>query len=73
VDDELFNVLKANPTIQLMKVKKEGADSKVASNIFLVVEYTDKVAKQHLPENGGVITSGGKQYLIIGNMWNTKA
>lgn len=56
-----------------MKVKKEGNGAKVASNVFLVVEYTDKVAKQHLPENGGVITSNGKQYLIIGTMWNTKS
>lgn len=56
-----------------MKVKKDGVDSNVASNVFLVVEYTDRVAKHHLPENGGVITSNGKQYLIVGTMWNTKA
>ena len=73
IDDELHNILQVNPKIQLMKVKKEGNGAKVASNVFLVVEYTDKVAKQHLPENGGVITSNGKQYLIIGTMWNTKS
>lgn len=73
IDDELSNIIKVNPKIQLMKVKRDGDDSSVASNIFLVVEYTDKVAKHHLPENGGVITSNGKQYLIIGTMWNTKS
>lgn len=73
IDNELHNILQVNPKIQLMKVKKEGDGTKVASNVFLVVEYTDKVAKQHLPENGGVITSNGKQYLIVGTMWNTKA
>lgn len=73
IDNELSNILKVNPKVQLMKVKKEGEDSNVASNVFLVVEYTDKVAKHHLPENGGVITSNGKQYLIIGTMWNTKS
>lgn len=73
IDNELHQILKVNPKIQLMKVRKAGDDAKIASNVFLVVEYTDDVAKHHLPENGGVITSGGKQYLIIGNMWNTKA
>lgn len=73
IDDELSNILKVNPKVQLMKVKKDGEDSNVASNVFLVVEYTDKVAKHHLPENGGVITSNGKQYLIVGTMWSTKA
>ena len=56
-----------------MKVKRGGSDINVASNVFLVVEYTDKVSKHHLPENGGVIESDGKRYLIIGTMWNTKA
>lgn len=73
IDNELSNILKVNPKVQLMKVKKDGEDSNVASNVFLVVEYTDRVAKHHLPENGGVITSNGKQYLIVGTMWNTKA
>lgn len=73
IDDELHNILQVNPKIQLMKVKNEGDGAKVASNVFLVVEYTDKVAKQHLPENGGVIISNGKQYLIVGTMWNTKS
>lgn len=74
IDDELHNILQVNPKIQLMKVNKETKnDQRVSSNIFLVVEYTDEVAKHHLPQNGGVITSNGKQYLIVGTMWNTKA
>lgn len=73
IDNELNKILQANPKVQLMKVKKDGNDANVASNVFLVVEYTDKVSKHHLPANGGVITSGGKRYLIIGTMWNTKA
>lgn len=73
IDNELSHILKTKPKVQLMKVRKAGDDTNVASNIFLVVEYTDKVAKHHLPENGGVITSNGKQYLIIGTMWNTKS
>lgn len=73
IDNELSHILKTKPKVQLMKVKKDGDDANVASNVFLVVEYTDKVAKHHLPENGGVITSNGKQYLIVGTMWNTKS
>lgn len=73
IDNELNNILKANPKVQLMKVKKDGEDTNVASNVFLVVEYTDKVAKHHLPENGGVIESNGKRYIIVGTMWNTKS
>lgn len=73
IDDELSHILKVNPKVQLMQVKRAGDDYNVSSNIFLVVEYTDKVAKHHLPENGGVITSNGKQYLIVGTMWNTKS
>lgn len=73
IDDELSHILKVNPKVQLMQVKRAGDDYNVSSNIFLVVEYTDKVSKHHLPENGGVITSNGKQYLIVGTMWNTKS
>lgn len=73
IDDELSHILQVNSKIQLMKVKRDGDDVNIASNIFLVVEYTDDVAKHHLLENGGVITSNGKQYLIVGTMWNTKA
>lgn len=73
IDNELANIIKVNPRIQLMNVRTSKNDASVSSNIFLVVEYTDKVAKHHLPENGGVITSNGKQYLIVGTMWNTKS
>lgn len=73
VDDELFYINQVNPKIQLMVVKNSGTDSRVSSNIFLVVEYTEEVSKYHLPTNGGVIPSGNKKYLIIGNMWNTEA
>lgn len=73
IDDELSHILKVNPKVQLMQVKRAGDDYNVSSSIFLVVEYTDKVSKHHLPENGGVITSNGKRYLIVGTMWNTKS
>ena len=72
IDNELSNIIKVNPKIQLMTTKANGVDNDVSSNIFLVVEYTDKVSKHHLPENGGVISSNGRQYLIVGTMWNTK-
>lgn len=73
IDDELSHILKVNPKVQLMQVKRAGDDYNASSNIFLVIEYTDKVSKHHLPENGGVITSNGKQYLIVGTMWNTQS
>lgn len=73
IDNELHQILQVNPKVQLMKVKSSNKDANVASNIFLVVEYTDMVAKHHLHSNGGVINSNGKQYLIVGTMWNTKA
>lgn len=33
---------------------------------MLVVEYTPEVARIHKEENGGVFTTNGKQYLLVG-------
>lgn len=72
IDDELHRITEANPhtkvkfmTVLPSKDDKYG-DKRVANHVFLVVDYDKNVEKIHNEDNGGVIESHGKQYLIIG-------
>jgi hypothetical protein len=40
--------------------------SPMLNTVFQVVEYTDAIKKIHNEKRGGVITSNGKEYLLIG-------
>lgn len=75
VDTELYQVLEQNPhtKIKFMYVNPSGKgtdDAAMKSHLMLVVDYDDKVNKGittiHDDDNGGVIKSHGKEYLIVG-------
>lgn len=75
IDDELANILVQNPhlKIKFMVVKPENNathDIDVQNHLFLVLDYDDAINKSitkiHHKDNGGVIRSNNKQYLIIG-------
>lgn len=66
IDFELSSIIEDNPDTQVhfMMVKQNENANSIP---FLVIEYNDSVKKHHKEERGGVITSGGKQWLIIGH------
>lgn len=71
IDEELGEIAKLNPDIYPLFVKVERNatnDDAMADFPLLVVEYTDDIANIHNDKNGGVLTSEGKQYLVIGTL-----
>lgn len=75
IDHELAQILENNPhmKIKFMTVKKAynaTHDNDVATDTFLVVDYDNSINKNitntHNRDNGGVIESNGKKYLIVG-------
>lgn len=71
IDEELGAIASLSPKLYPMFVRGETNatnDNDVNTFIFLTVEYTPEVAKIHNNKNGGVITSNGKQYLIVGTL-----
>lgn len=71
IDNELNSIMKLNPKVYPMFVKYEKNstnDDAMVDFALLTVEYTPEVAKLHNSDYGGVITSNGKQYLVIGTL-----
>ncbi len=71
IDEELGEIAKLNPDIYPMFVKVEKNatnDDAMADFPLLVIEYTADIANIHNDKNGGILTSGGKQYLVIGTL-----
>lgn len=71
IDEELGDIAKLNPDIYPLFVKVERNatnDHAMADFPLLVVEYTDEIASIHNDKNGGILTSEGKQYLVIGTL-----
>lgn len=78
VDEELAQIIAKNPhaKVKIMTVvpsENVTHDNYVASNFFfLVLDFDDSINKGitsiHKEENGGVIISQGKKYLIIGTV-----
>lgn len=71
IDNELKDIVKANNKLEILYVNPQAnATDDAALNDFslLCVEYTDAVKRVHSEDRGGVITSNGKQYLIVGTM-----
>ncbi len=71
IDNELKDIVKANNKLEILYVNPQAnATDDAALNDFslLCVEYTDAVKRVHNEDRGGVITSNGKQYLIVGTM-----
>lgn len=71
IDTELSDIIKSNPDVFPMFVKFDKNatnDDAMVDFALLTVEYTQDVADIHNDKNGGVITSDGKQYLVVGTL-----
>lgn len=75
IDQELGQILRQNPhaKVKFMVVRPENnatKDGDMKTHLMLVLDYDNKINKGithiHNEENGGVIESQGKQYLVIG-------
>ena len=75
VDQELGQILRQNPhaKVKFMVVRPENNatnDGDMKTHLMLVLDYDNNINKGithiHNDENGGVIESQGKQYLVIG-------
>lgn len=81
IDQELFQILRANPQAKVkfmatnskdFPVTRAFKDDTVSNNLFLVLDYDESINRgiTHIHDNdknGGVIETGdGKKYLIIG-------
>lgn len=75
IDRELAKILKRNPNakVKFMAVKPESNatnDSSMQRHLMLVLDYDNNINKGitaiHNDDNGGVIESQGKKYLVIG-------
>lgn len=72
-DDELPQLLEANShlPIKFMRVRPDNNathDDYMTTHLMLVVGYTSAVEKVHNNDNGGVVESDGKKYLIVGRV-----
>lgn len=71
IDNELAAIAALDTDVRFMMMTagtKSGysAGSPMLNTVFQVVEYTDVIKKIHNEKRGGVITSNGKEYLLIG-------
>lgn len=75
IDQELAKILKRNPNakVKFMAVRPESNatnDSSMQRHLMLVLDYDNSINKGitaiHNDDNGGVIESQGKKYLVIG-------
>lgn len=75
IDRELAKILKKNPNakVKFMAVRPESNatnDSSMQRHLMLVLDYDNNINKGitaiHNDDNGGVIESQGKKYLVIG-------
>lgn len=72
IDRELKDISKLNPKVFPLYtyMGRNATNDRLVSNIqFLAVEYTPEVQRIHNKDLGGVVTSNGKQYLIIGSLY----
>lgn len=71
IDEELREIIELDPDVYplFVKFEKNATNDDAMSDFpLLVVEYTSDIANIHNNKNGGVLTSGGKQYLVIGTL-----
>lgn len=71
IDNELAAIATLDTDVKFMMMTegtKSGytSGSPMLNTVFQVVEYTDAIKKIHNEKRGGVITSNGKEYLLIG-------
>ena len=77
IDQELGLILKQNPhaKVKFMAIRPENNvthDGDMKTHLMLVLDYDNKINKGitniHNDENGGVLESNGKKYLVIGTV-----
>lgn len=78
IDDELPQILAQNPHVHVkfMRIrpdKNATHDDYMQNHLMLVIDYNSDVEELHQEGNGGVITSDGKKYLIVGTVGYGKA
>lgn len=69
IDNEIGDIAALNPNVYTMYTYMNANttnDHYVRDVSFLVVEYTPEIQQIHNEDFGGIITSKGKRYLIIG-------
>lgn len=71
IDNELAAIAALDTDVRFMMMTggtKSGysVGSPMLNTVFQVVEYTDAIKKIHNEKRGGIITSNGKEYLLIG-------
>lgn len=71
IDNELASIFALDTDIKFMMMTegtKSGYSvrSPMLNTVFQVVEYTDAIKKIHNEKRGGIITSNGREYLLIG-------
>lgn len=71
IDNEIAAIAALDTDVRFMMITagtKSGytVGSPMLNTVFQVVEYTDAIKKIHNEKRGGVITSNGKEYLLIG-------
>lgn len=81
VDQELADIIKQNPhaKVKFMVVKPDNNatnDRTMRTHLMLVLDYDNSINKGiteiHNKDNGGVIESNGKKYLVIGTVGHGK-
>lgn len=82
VATELYKILQTDPHTKVRFMSTKGGPQEITADsrtepakdeylnsiLFLTIDYDDNVAKIHNKENGGVVSSEGKKYLIIGTV-----
>lgn len=71
IDTELGDIMKLEPDVYPLYVdyhKNATNDDALSDFMLLAVEYNSDVQGVHNDALGGVVTSNGKQYLVIGTM-----
>ena len=71
IDNELAAIAALDTDVKFMMMTggtKSGytVGSSMLNTVFQVVEYTDAIKRIHNEKRGGIITSNGKEYLLIG-------
>ena len=73
IDYELPQIIKKKPDtkIKFMRIRPTSNsthDEYMKTHLMLVIDHTDTVKTIHKEENGGVIQSGDKKYLVVGTV-----
>jgi len=70
IDNELGNIIKANPDtpVRFLFRKPKSSEDTMQHQMILVVKNTPEVAKYHNEQNGSLMV-GADEYLVIGSLW----